>query len=307
MSGLNADGIRKGSQNISVYLVIRKSADNTERTGLLYNSSGLKATYVRDGSAAQAITLATLASASAAHSDGGFIEVDSTNSPGLYRLDVPDAAFASGADRVTVAVGGTSGDYWSYEHFKLTGVVDSTGKSVTDGKATIDKIWKTLAPIESQVSSPQGSNTETKAWLSDNTWVEQGDLLIWPDRYNRVLVTVVTNPDDEGYTVWSPELPDPPVQAQNVWVIHNNVFTDLHYLPIPTSPAAATDSVHDRVKADVTVGGFTTAAKAEVQTECEDAISAQGLTSTDVENAVWDAETAGHTTTGSFGKKVGDL
>ena len=305
MSGLNADGIRKGSADISVYVVIRKSADNTERTGLLYNSSGLKATYVRDGSAAQAITLAILASADAAHSDGGFIEVHSTNAPGLYRLDVPDAAFASGADWVTVAVGGTSGDYWSHVNLKLTSIVDPYGKCFTDVKPTIDKIWKTLAVAEMVVDAPQA--TKTSGYLSGVLSIRPGDLLIWPNSSGRPEMTVVTSAEFGSPVVWAPELSAAPGQGVAVWALGNKLFTDLHYLPIPTSPAPASDSVHQQIKDGVTVGGFTNAAKADVQTECEDAISAQGLTSTDVENAVWDAATAGHTTTGSFGKKVGDL
>jgi hypothetical protein len=35
---------------------------------------------------------------------GGFVEVNSTTMPGLYRLDLPDAAFVSGADDVSVMI-----------------------------------------------------------------------------------------------------------------------------------------------------------------------------------------------------------
>jgi len=56
--------------------------------------------YSRTRSARVAITMATLASASAAHSNGGFILVDDTNQPGVYRVDIPDAAFATGAAEV---------------------------------------------------------------------------------------------------------------------------------------------------------------------------------------------------------------
>jgi len=44
-----------------------------------------------------------------AYTAGGFAEVDATNMPGVYRLDLPDAALAVGADDVTVVVRGASG------------------------------------------------------------------------------------------------------------------------------------------------------------------------------------------------------
>ena len=43
-----------------------------------------------------AITMVTQ-TVTGAHTDGGFVEVDATNCKGLYRLDLPDAAVASGA------------------------------------------------------------------------------------------------------------------------------------------------------------------------------------------------------------------
>lgn len=71
------------------------------KTGLTFSNIE-SASYVRAGAARVAITPATLASASAAHSDGGFVEIDATNTPGLYRFDPPDAAFVTGVDEVVI-------------------------------------------------------------------------------------------------------------------------------------------------------------------------------------------------------------
>lgn len=87
----------------SIYLVLRDSA-GAPVTGLLYNSAGAKAYYVRPRGTPVAITLATLANAQSAHADGGFVEVDATNMPGLYRLDLPDAAIDDGENYVLVQV-----------------------------------------------------------------------------------------------------------------------------------------------------------------------------------------------------------
>lgn len=116
--------VHKGATSQTVYLSVNDSASTTggKKTGIAYNTAGLVASYTRNGAARTAITLATLASASAAWSSGGFVEVDATNEPGLYRCDVPDAAFASGVDSVVVQIGGATGMVWAAEEVQLTAV-----------------------------------------------------------------------------------------------------------------------------------------------------------------------------------------
>lgn len=103
--------ITKGATDQTIYVEVLDSTSTTggRKTGLAYNTSSLTAYYVRNGGSATSITLATLAAANSAHSDGGFKEVDSTNMPGIYRLDLPDAAVASGADSVVVTIKGATG------------------------------------------------------------------------------------------------------------------------------------------------------------------------------------------------------
>ena len=75
-------------------------------TGLTYSTTGLTLSYTRDRSAFVAITPVTQ-TVSGAWTSGGFCEVDATNQPGLYRLDVPNAAFLSGTTGVVVVGKGT--------------------------------------------------------------------------------------------------------------------------------------------------------------------------------------------------------
>ncbi len=102
--------IPAGATNVSVYYYIQQDASGTSPgepvTGLLYSDieTGGSASYVRQGAARVDLTLVTLASASAAHSDGGFILVDDTNMPGVYRCDYPDAAFAAGVNIVICSI-----------------------------------------------------------------------------------------------------------------------------------------------------------------------------------------------------------
>lgn len=103
--------IKKGKTEVSLYVFIQDSASSTGagKTGLAYNTAGLSAYYVRPLAAAASIPLVTLALVTTAWASGGFIEVDSVNMPGVYRLDVPNAVFATGVDSVVMMMRGASG------------------------------------------------------------------------------------------------------------------------------------------------------------------------------------------------------
>lgn len=104
--------IKAGSANQTIYVSLFDSSSTTgaKKTGLTYASSGLAASYTRNGAAATAISVVTQ-TATGAWTSGGFAEVNSTNSPGLYRLDLPNAVVATGANTVIVSLtaGGTAG------------------------------------------------------------------------------------------------------------------------------------------------------------------------------------------------------
>jgi hypothetical protein len=87
------------SQSIELYL---------GATGLAFNTSGLAAYYVRNREAPTPITLVTQ-TPTGAWASGGFAEISSSLVPGVYRLDVPNAAFSAGASDVTIVVRGASG------------------------------------------------------------------------------------------------------------------------------------------------------------------------------------------------------
>ena len=89
--------IKKGSTNKSVDLYIIDSTDGTPETGVLHNTAGIDLKYRREGSAVVSVTEVTLAALTTVHTDGGFLEIGN----GSYRFDPPDAAYATGADKVT--------------------------------------------------------------------------------------------------------------------------------------------------------------------------------------------------------------
>lgn len=95
------------SKILEVFIQDSSSLTGDGLTGLAYNSSGLTAYYHRNtSSSSTAVTLVNMTVGTFA--SGGFKEVDSSNMPGVYQFCLPDAAYASGADSVSVILKGAA-------------------------------------------------------------------------------------------------------------------------------------------------------------------------------------------------------
>ena len=117
------------SQSIELYL---------GATGLTASTSGLSAYYNRTRSADVAITLVAR-TITQSWTSGGFAEVNASTMPGVYRLDLPDAAVAAGADDVTVVVRGASGTNGAVMTVKLSSgglTAAQTAQAVLDAVAS---------------------------------------------------------------------------------------------------------------------------------------------------------------------------
>ncbi len=90
--------VAKAATNISIYLEIIDAVDGTPETGVVFNTAGIDLQYRRDGAISTSITEVNLAALTTAHTDGGFLHVGN----GIYRFDIPDAAFVTGQDRVLI-------------------------------------------------------------------------------------------------------------------------------------------------------------------------------------------------------------
>lgn len=99
--------IDKGAVDTTLTIMIRRADNGQGLAGLAFNTAGLVASYARHGAARQAIALVTQTVAGA-HVDGGFIEIDAANMPGLYRLDVPDALAATGTSGAMLELRGAA-------------------------------------------------------------------------------------------------------------------------------------------------------------------------------------------------------
>lgn len=89
--------LQAGAADQTVYLEFIDETTGVPNSSLAFNSSGIDLEYVRSGAAATDITEVTQ-TAGGAHADGGFVSVGH----GRYRLDLPDAAVASGVPQVVI-------------------------------------------------------------------------------------------------------------------------------------------------------------------------------------------------------------
>ena len=122
----------QATSNRSEYVFVQDSASTTGggKTGIAYNAASFTAYYVRPpvagvGGTAVSITLATQ-TVSGAYSSGGWVEVDATNLPGIYRFDIPNAVFATGVDHAVVMLKGASGMAPVSLEYQLVGFDPST-------------------------------------------------------------------------------------------------------------------------------------------------------------------------------------
>jgi hypothetical protein len=169
------------SQSIELYL---------GSTGITASTAGLAAHYNRTRTASVSIPLVarTIAQAWTA---GGFAEVDATNMPGVYRLDVPDAALAAGADDVTIVVRGASGTNGAVMTVKLS----SGGlTSAQTASAVLDAVGSSYVTAGSIGYAIQNSNVASISGSTSAADELEGALLHnGTDYISAELVTPVTS------------------------------------------------------------------------------------------------------------------
>lgn len=164
MSDKMQGGVKAGSTDVTIPVLLRSTTDNTEVTGEAYGD--VTASYQREGAARTAISAVTQ-TVTGAHTDGGFVEIDATNMPGSYRFDIPDAAFATGVEFVIVSIK-VAGAYVFYQMFELTTNVvqggDSfarlgapAGASVSVDIATLDTVVDIIVADTDELQTNQGN------------------------------------------------------------------------------------------------------------------------------------------------------
>ena len=153
------------SQSIELYL---------GATGLTASTSGLSARYNRTRTASVSIPLVARTIAQA-WTSGGFAEVDATNMPGIYRLDLPDAALAAGADDVTIVVRGASGTNGAVMTVKLSsgGLTSAQTATAVWGASPVGyNDSTTLGGVLNETNQLAGSIDQEVGDVAANVWDE---------------------------------------------------------------------------------------------------------------------------------------
>jgi len=280
--------IKAGTTSQREYVFVNDSASTTGagKTGIAYNAAGIKAYYVRPGGSATAITLATQ-TVTGAFSSGGWVEVDSTNMPGVYRFDVPDAVFAAGAEKAIVMVSGASG---------MAPVVMEYDLTAYD---PYDTVRLGLTAIPNVASGSAG------ALITSGTGTAQLSV-------SSGAVTVGTNSDKTGYSLSS-------TQTFNTTGSVGSVAGD-----VGGNVVGSVASVTNRVTANtdqwngVSVTGMPLpTASYTTPLDAAGTRAAVGLATANLDtqldalptaaenaDAVWDEAYSGHTTAGTFGGRI---
>jgi len=153
------------SQSIELYL---------GATGLTASTSGLSARYNRTRTASVSIPLVARTIAQA-WTSGGFAEVDATNMPGVYRLDIPDAALAAGADDVTVVVRGASGTNGAVMTVKLSSgglTAAQTASAVWDEAVASHVTPGTFGLVTLETNQTTYNNSQDLLYVPGLVWDE---------------------------------------------------------------------------------------------------------------------------------------
>lgn len=286
--------VTPGSTDVTTYFVLRLAADGTEATGLTITNFDLQ--YVRSGASPVAKVDATaLAATNSAHGDNQAIEIDATDQPGLYRVDWPDAAFAAGVREVVLTVKCAT---CFTEHLRVELEPLQTG----------DNFARLGAPAGASVSADIAAvKSDTAAILVDTGTTLDGKIDTIDGIVDAILVdTAEIGAAGAGLT--NINLPD---QTMN---ITGDITGNL---------SGSVGSVTGNVGGNVTgtIGGLTAAALKDffdtdsttdyasavagsVVKEIADNAGGSALTAEAIADAVWDEDTTGHTTSGTFGEQL---
>lgn len=139
MSNRLQGGASAGVTDFSLFVLLRNATTNQSMTGLAHGD--ITATYTRLGETPVAITPVALSAVDDAHTDGGWFEVSNSSHPGLYRLDLPDAAIAEGADFVAVTIQASG----AYAFHQVYPVSDASAHHLAKGDKRVVNVagqWK---------------------------------------------------------------------------------------------------------------------------------------------------------------------
>jgi len=293
----------KGTTDYSVELTIIDSTDGTRETGVVFNTAGIDLWYRREGGLSVDITEADLATPALddAHADGGFLHIND----GVYRLDLPDAAVATGAD--WVSVGGT-----------VTGMIVIGGRVKLTDVDMNDSVRGGMAALPDAAADAAGGLPISDAGGLDLDAVLSGNTPQTGDSFARLgapagasvsadIASIEAQTDDIGAagagltavpwnSAWDTEVQS---EANDALVAnHLDHLLAADYDPA-SPPGVSTALLNELIESDGGVSRYTVNA-------LENAPSGSGASAETIADAVWDEDLTGHQTSGTAGAALGD-
>src|SRR3990172_6706530 len=275
---------------LNIFIPDASSSVGAGLTGLVFNTASLVCYYAREKAAAAALSLATQ-TVTGAHSDGGFVEIDATNMPGVYRLDLSDAVCAVNVTQAWVELKGAanmvpvliniklnntnadviaiSGDATAADNCEL--MFDGTGYAGGTAKLTVNTVQvngtsQTAGDIPALVTTV---DTVVDAILVDTGTTLETDL-------DAIIAAVITNA--AGVDIAADIIA---VKADTAAILTDTGTT-------LDAALAVVDANVDAILVDTAVigaagaglthlGGMSTTIKTQVETEANDALVANNL------------------------------
>jgi hypothetical protein len=217
--------VKIGQTDYTVLVLIRDTA-GAPKTALTNASAGIDVCYTRVETdndvvttAGAVVALATPALADV-HLDWGFLQVDATNAPGLYRLDIADGVFATGAWSAVVSLIATGIDpvhiefilvpsspyvgvqldptqaATTFASLSVTGQLDA-GNVLVDSTVAVG----TTTTLSGAVSLGSTLGVTGVTTLTGNVALADGITVAAPSTGNRAGVTITGNGTGQGIIV----------------------------------------------------------------------------------------------------------
>lgn len=136
-------GIGTTSRIEYIYIIDSLTSASLGKTSLAYNTSGLSCYYVRNAGSATTITFVSQ-TPTGSWVSGGFCEVDQINMPGIYRVDLPNAVFASGSDKAIVMIKGVANTTPVVLEYQLTAADPNIFTEASIASTTWSNITRTI-------------------------------------------------------------------------------------------------------------------------------------------------------------------
>jgi hypothetical protein len=162
--------VQHGATDVSVTFKVIDSTDGTPETGYAFNTAGVDFWYRRGATGAVTTITEATQTVTGAHTDGGLVHVQD----GVGRLDLPDAAVASGVDYIEY--GGTFTGM-----IVIGGVIELEGASAAAVRTFTEATFITDTVVNA--SGNDGTTVDLQDFLDaqapDNSTT--GELWLWQD------------------------------------------------------------------------------------------------------------------------------